>query len=262
MKPTAAATSSRLALRAQHRRRQPLQQQRGRGRVAVVNLVAHVQGLRHQRLELDGAGLGQRQIERRAQDVGHPLQAVDDLGVVGAEPQHLAEPFVEIAERRAAARRVAHDPHRHRRADDAGHRADRAVMMAGFECDGAAARRARAPVLVSAAQPSNRIAPMIAPCIGPHMRAQAIGGPECRMRRARMLGIDSPASPDSREHRLGREIGAIGRAVCRLDAGSLTRRASARPAARSPPAGGAHSICVDRAAGLRDGVARRRRGRR
>ena len=97
-------------LRAQHRWHQPFQQERGRGRVAVVNLVAHVQGLRHQRLELDAAGLGQRQLERLAQDARHPLQPIDDLGVVGAKPQHLAEPFVEIAEgqRPLAASRTIH----------------------------------------------------------------------------------------------------------------------------------------------------------
>ena len=46
----------------------------------------------------------------------------------------------------------------------------------------------------SAAQPSNTIAPQIAPRSGPHMRSHSIGGPACRIRRsASSPGISSPA---------------------------------------------------------------------
>ena len=51
------------------------------------------------------------------------------------------------------------------------------------------------------------IAPMIAPCIGPHIRSHAIGGPEWRISRPFMPGIASRASADASEHRLRREIG-------------------------------------------------------
>ena len=61
--------------------------------------------------------------------------------------------------------------------------------------------------------------------------------------------------PDTREHRLRREIGLIGRAVCRLDAGSLTRRASARPDGAIAVRRRRPFDLRDCAAGLRDGVA-------
>ena len=48
---------------------------------------------------------------------------------------------------------------------------------------------------MSPAQPSNRMAPAIAPCIGPHIPAQSIGGPACRIKRACIPGIRSRASP-------------------------------------------------------------------
>ena len=51
---------------------------------------------------------------------------------------------------------------------------------------------------------------------------------------------------DAGEHRLRREIGAIGLAVGRLDRRMVDEPRQRRPAARSPFAGGAHSICVDR----------------
>src|SRR6185312_3721103 len=44
------------------------------------------------------------------------------------------------------------------------------------------------------AQPSNTMAPVTAPRIGPHMRSQPIGGPACRMVRSASVGIASRAS--------------------------------------------------------------------
>ena len=128
------ATSSRLAFDFEHRRHEPPEQQGGRRGVAVVHLVAHVQRLRHQRLELDPADLRQRHLRAVSREtLAIHFKRVDHLGAVGAEAQHLAEPLVEIAESQTPARRLAHDPYRHRRADDARHRADRAMMVAGLE---------------------------------------------------------------------------------------------------------------------------------
>ena len=59
---------------------QPAQQQRGCGGVAVVNLVAHVQSLRDQRLQLDAADFREGCIECAVQRGRHPRQAIDDLG--------------------------------------------------------------------------------------------------------------------------------------------------------------------------------------
>ena len=96
---------------------------------------------------------------------------------VGAEPKRLSEPLVEIRERPAAVLAVAHDPYRHGRADDAGHRPDGAVIVAGLEPNRAALDEpSRADVIVAPILPSTT-APTIAPCIGPHILVQAIGGP-------------------------------------------------------------------------------------
>ena len=77
------------------------------------------------------------------------------LRLVGAEAQHLAEPLVEVAVGAVAARRVLDDPHRHRRADDAGHRPDRAMMVAGLERDAPRVRRVACAAAIVSAQPSS-----------------------------------------------------------------------------------------------------------
>ena len=113
--------------------------------------------------------------------VGHPVQPLDDLGAVGAVPQHLAEPLVERAPRLVAGRLVAQAEHPHRRRDDAGHRADRAAASGRAP----SSRRHPPPAAgvassAVAAIPSNSIAPMSAPRIGPDARSQSTGGPACR----------------------------------------------------------------------------------
>ena len=76
--------------------------------------------------------------ERRRQHRRHPAQPLDHLRAVGAEAQHLAQAFVEVAVRPLAVLAVDHDPDRHRGADHAGHRPDRAVVVARRELDLAA----------------------------------------------------------------------------------------------------------------------------
>ena len=78
MNSTTAAMSARRRAGLEQRRHQALEQQRRGGDVAVVHLVAHVQRLRHQRLELEvrqDARAPAR--ERRRQHRRHPLQALD-----------------------------------------------------------------------------------------------------------------------------------------------------------------------------------------
>ena len=107
-----------------------------------MDFVAHVQRLRDQRFELDAAGFREDCVEHAVQRGCDPSQAIDDVGTIGAEAQHLAEPFIQVAEGAVAGRAIADNPHRHRRADDAGHRADRAMMVAGRESNVAALHEA------------------------------------------------------------------------------------------------------------------------
>ncbi len=80
------AQPDRRQIRAQRRRHKTLEQQRRRGGVAVVALVAHLQRLPDQRFHLHRAKLFERCGQHRTQSAGDPLQAVDHFAVVGAEP--------------------------------------------------------------------------------------------------------------------------------------------------------------------------------
>ena len=76
-----------------------------------------------------------RDLHRGEEFGAEPAQPFEDVGRIGAEAQHLAEALVEIAVGAVAAVGVLHHPDRHRRADDAGHRPDGAVLVARFEGD-------------------------------------------------------------------------------------------------------------------------------
>ena len=76
-----------------------------------------------------------RLLQDRAEHAVHPAQPVDHLGAVGAVAQHLAEALVERAPRRVAVHLVAQLVDPHRRADDAGHRADGVAVVARLEGD-------------------------------------------------------------------------------------------------------------------------------
>ena len=117
------------------RRSDALDEERRCGGVAVVDFVAHVERLRHQRFEFDRAAAHQRGRQRWRDNVGHRAQARDDLGPVRAEAQHLAQAFVEVAVRAPTGGAVLDHEQRHRRADDAGHRPHRRLVVARFEID-------------------------------------------------------------------------------------------------------------------------------
>lgn len=105
---------------------------------------AHVQRLRDQRLQFDRPGPPEPGSERGPERFGHPAQPLDHLRAVGAEAQHLAQPLVHVGGATLPGDGVLHDPHRHRRADDPRHRADRVVVVARRECDAPVAhQRAR-----------------------------------------------------------------------------------------------------------------------
>ena len=76
-------------------------------------------------------------VQGRAERRGQPAQPSQHLLVVRPEAEHLAQPLVHGGEGAGAARRVLDDHDRHARREDAGHRADRAVIVARLEADGA-----------------------------------------------------------------------------------------------------------------------------
>ena len=125
-----------LAVRASDRRELAQQQARA-GDVALMHLVAHGQPARDQRLERDAAGFAQRASERGPEHVADPAQAVEHLGVVAAEPHHLAEALVDRAIGAIAERLVLDHHQRLALRGQAGHRADRAKMVVGVEREGA-----------------------------------------------------------------------------------------------------------------------------
>jgi hypothetical protein len=108
-------------------------QQRGGRAVAVVQLVAHLQGLRDQRREVQRSQLVQGGPHHGAEHLAHPAQPLQHLGAVGAVPQYLAQTFVERAVGGAAVLGVTDLEHPHRRGDDARHGADGPVMVAGVQ---------------------------------------------------------------------------------------------------------------------------------
>jgi len=182
-----------------------------------------------------------------AEDGRHPFQSIDDRGAVGAEPQHLAEPLIEIAEGQIAARGFAHDPNRHRGTDDAGHRTDRAVMMAGFEWNRTALRQ------------HTRLLDVLGPAFEqdrPDDRAlhgAAHTLPRDRRTRMKKKAAAHPwdcvaCETDPGQNRLRRKIGLEGLAVRRLDLGMVNKTSQGG-------AGGAISLCRRRPFYLLDGAA-------
>ena len=118
-----------------HRGREVAQQHQRAGPVAVVGLVAHLQHLGEDPGHVDGPGGADGVAEQRAEHVAHPAQPVEDLGPVGAVPQHLAEPLVQRAEGPTSRRQVLEHEHPHRRRDDPRHRPHRGPVVARLEGD-------------------------------------------------------------------------------------------------------------------------------
>ena len=119
--------------RPQQSRNQSLQQQRRSRDVAIVDFIAHVQCLRDERFDLEWAERSEGRSQRRRKCLRHPLETVDDLWAMGAEPQGLTQAFVEVAIGPVPVYRIEDNPHWHGRADNARHRADGGVMVTGLE---------------------------------------------------------------------------------------------------------------------------------
>jgi hypothetical protein len=117
------------------------QHERGAGDVALVHLVAHGEAARNQRIELDPAQPAQRISQRNREIVAQPGKARQHLGVVTAKAHHLAEAFVDGAERAIAVGAVLDHEERHAARGDSGHRADRAEVMVRGELDAARRRK-------------------------------------------------------------------------------------------------------------------------
>ena len=78
-------------------RQQVAQEHQGAAAVAVVALVAHLDHLSDERLDVDRSVDAQGGREGGAEHVAHPAQSVDDVRTVGAVPQYLAQAFVQGA---------------------------------------------------------------------------------------------------------------------------------------------------------------------
>ena len=99
-------------------------------------LIAHLQRLRGDGLEVDAAQRAGDDRERRAQHVAHPRQTAQHVLAVRAKAQRLAQTLVEIAEGAIAAVGILNDQHRHRCRDHPGHGAHCVEVMARRELDG------------------------------------------------------------------------------------------------------------------------------
>ena len=120
---------------------EPLEEEAGGCGVAIMKFVAHVQRLRHERLEAVVRQAAHRDLHRGEEFGAEPAQPFDDLGRIGAEAQHLSEALVQIAIGAVAAIGILHHPDRHRWADDARHGTDGSVLVARFEGDCAGRRQ-------------------------------------------------------------------------------------------------------------------------
>ena len=202
----------------------------------------------------------QRGGERGAEHGAHPAQPFDDLGAVGAVPQHLAQSLVEGAPARLPVRLVAQHPGPHRRRHHAGHRAH-AAHGRGTGTGRSACRRQPAGLPAAPRPPpggraatSSSIAPISAPRSGPLARVpvdRRAGVAELPRAQADHLG----RRPDVHKGRPGREHPGHRRRVGGDPARDRRRPGPGRP--RCPAAAGASrrgrcgAACVGQRVGQR-----------
>lgn len=110
-------------------------EERCRGLVAIVTLVAHLQCLGDDVPQVDAATPLERSAHQRRQHCTDPAQPVDDFGRVGSHPHHLTDAFVEVGVGAVLTAGIDRDVHRHGRRDHTGHRTDRTVLVVGSEFD-------------------------------------------------------------------------------------------------------------------------------
>ena len=120
MNASVVAARSRAHVGVEQRRGEALEQQRRRRGVAVVHLVAHVERLRHQRLQLDRdrCAPAPRAAPARASSAIQRRRSITS-GPLAPKRSTLPSPSLRLQYARLPARPVLDDEHRHRRADDA-----------------------------------------------------------------------------------------------------------------------------------------------
>jgi hypothetical protein len=106
-----------------------------------MELVPHLDGPGSNGFEIEPAHFVQRRSQHRREVGFHPVEPLYDLLPVGTEPEHFAPALVEVRVGDVALDFVLDDGHRHRRRDDAGHRADGLVVVTGGELDLAGGRQ-------------------------------------------------------------------------------------------------------------------------
>src|SRR5439155_26248278 len=111
-------------------------EEKGRGRVAAVQLISHVERAANNRAQLDAVRRANGLAENRADDVTDEAEALSNRLVVDARVQPgPRRPLEEIAEGAVTAGSVLDDEHRHRGGVDPCERADAAVVVARREAD-------------------------------------------------------------------------------------------------------------------------------
>ena len=216
----------------QQRHGKLLEEQRGCGGVAVMQLIPHVQGLGHHGFQVRMGQTAHRDLHRAEKLGPEPAQPVEHFGRIRAETKHSPQALVEITKGAVTAGGVFDDPHRHRRADDSCHRPDRSMRVAWLKSN-PTARGQRFRRLERVRPPLVKDGTGDCACWGPHMSAQAMGGPECRIRRSPPAspGIASRASIEINEARLRGQVAFIGRAVRILNS-RIANHAGQRPTKR------------------------------
>src|SRR5438874_5903057 len=103
-----------------------------------MHLVAHRQAAGDERIEGDAAAGAQRSVQERRKLVAQPREPREHLGVVAAEAHHLAQAFVNGAERAVPLAAVLDDQQRLAARGDPGHRPHAAMVMVRREAHAAA----------------------------------------------------------------------------------------------------------------------------
>ena len=116
-------------------RRQGFEEDDGARLVAIVALIAHMQGLGQQGLDVHAAHQLDGLLQHGRHHLVHPVQAIHHFLVISAVAQHLAVALVHIAEGQVAVGLVLDDVDFHIGRGQARHRAHRLVLVAGLQLD-------------------------------------------------------------------------------------------------------------------------------
>ena len=110
-------------------------QQGSTSAVTVVAVVAHLQLLSDENLQVDLAADFQSFLDDGIELIAQPVQTSDNGLIIGTETQNLAQTLIEGAVSHVAIGLVDYFPNRHGVGNDTAHGANSVVMMAGIEGD-------------------------------------------------------------------------------------------------------------------------------